>query len=196
MEKIFFYSLKYFLVINALAQAPFFASLVKHFAPERQQFLLRRELFLAFVTGVFFLVIGEPFLRTLQVSTSTVQICGGLILFFIALDILFPHQAVTRSDDPTKEPFLVPIAIPLLSGPSLMTMLMFSTRQEPNIWVLAAALGIAYLASSVVVLGAPAVCRLLGERGLAAVERLMGMLLIMLSVNMLTDGFRKFIQEL
>lgn len=196
MDTIFQYAFKFFLVINPVAQAPFFVSLVKNLDPKRQQSILRRELLLAWASGLFFLLIGDPFLDLLHVSRSTVQIVGGLILVFIALDIIFPHGQLTRDPDSGSEPFLVPIAIPLLSGPALMTTLMLETQLEPNTFILAAALALAYVVTAAIVLGAPAVVRLLGKKGMAALEQLLGMLLIMLATEMVVSGLYRFIEEL
>lgn len=196
MESILKHALKFFLVVNAVTQAPFFASLVQRFDHKKQQRILRRELFLAFCIGLFFLFIGGPFLDTLAVAPSTVSMCGGMILIFIANDILFPHQSLTRGGDDDREPFLVPIAVPLLSGPTLMTTLMFSTQEEPNLLKLALALFLSFIGTSIVILGAPKVIRFLGKKGLAALEQLLGMLLIMLGVEMVANGLRYYIMEL
>lgn len=196
MESVFKLALKFFLVINAVTQAPFFASLVQRFDPQKQQRILRRELFLAFSVGLFFLFIGDPFLRILALSPSTVRICGGLILIFIAVDIIFPHHQLTRGTDVESEPFLVPIAIPLLSGPTLMTTLMLSTQEEPSLLKLSLALSLAFIGTSTVILAAPTVIRALGKRGLAALEQLLGMLLIMLGVEMVASGLSLFMKEL
>ena len=189
-------ALTFFIVLNPVAQAPFFVSLVNHLDHKRQQQILKREILFALAIAYFFIFVGEIFLDALQVSPSTVRLCGGFILIFVAIDLIFPHGGLTRGAEEGTEPFLVPIAIPLLSGPSLMTTVMLFSKTEPSTLKLCAAVGLAYAAGAIAILGMPYAIQRLGKRGLSALEQLLGMLLMLIAIEMFTSGLNFFVQEL
>ena len=125
---------------------------------------------------------------------ESVTIAGGIILLLIALRLIFPKPEGVMGKQLGGEPFLVPIAIPMIAGPSVLAMLILMTQSSPNSnvnWLFAVI--IAWAFTAIILLAAPFLYRILKERGLIAMERLMGMLLVMMAVQMLINGFKALI---
>ena len=184
-----------FLVMDPLGNIPVFLSVLEDVAPERRTRVLLRELILAFFVLLFLLFFGQYFIGFLQLSEHSIRIAGGIILFLIALKMVFPvRRAAWTSDELHGEPLLVPLAIPMVAGPSAMAVVMLLSSDNPDRmseWVLA--LFAAWLLSSIILVSATGLKRFLGRRGLIAMERLMGMLLIALSVQMLLEGLSAYL---
>jgi MarC family membrane protein len=184
-----------FLVMDPLGNIPVFLSVLEDVAPERRTRVLLRELILAFMVLLFLLFFGQYFIGFLQLTEHSIRIAGGIILFLIALKMVFPvRRAAWTSDELQGEPLLVPLAIPMVAGPSAMAVVMLLSSNDPDrmpSWVLA--LFAAWLLSSLILVSATALKRFLGRRGLIAMERLMGMLLIALSVQMLLEGITAYL---
>ena len=184
-----------FLVMDPLGNIPVFLSVLEDVAPERRTRVLLRELVLAFLVLLFLLFFGQYFIGFLQLTEHSIRIAGGIILFLIALKMVFPvRRAAWASDELQGEPLLVPLAIPMVAGPSAMAVVMLLSSNDPDrmpSWVLA--LFAAWLLSSLILVSATALKRFLGRRGLIAMERLMGMLLIALSVQMLLEGVTAYL---
>ena len=187
-----------FLVMDPLGNIPIFLSVLEDVAPERRTRVLIRELLLAFVVLVLFLFFGQYVLGFLQLSQHSIRIAGGIILFLIALKMVFPVKRSAHTVEEIQgEPLLVPLAIPMVAGPSAMAIVMLMATNNPDRmmdWLLA--LFIAWLLSSLILVSASGLKRFLGQRGLIAMERLMGMLLIALAVQMLLEGISAYIVEL
>ena len=187
-----------FLVMDPLGNIPVFLSVLDKVAPGRRTRVLVRELLLALVVLLAFLYAGEMVLGFLGLSEHSIRIAGGIILFIIALKMVFPVARAAHADDEIQgEPLLVPLAIPMVAGPSTMAVIMLLSTNEPGRmtdWLLA--LLAAWLISSVILISATALKRFLGKRGLIAIERLMGMLLIALAVQMLLQGISAYMAEL
>lgn len=187
-----------FLVMDPLGNIPVFLSVLDKVAPERRTRVLIRELLLALGVLVVFLYAGETVLGFLGLSEHSIRIAGGIILFIIALKMVFPVARAAHADDEIQgEPLLVPLAIPMVAGPSTMAVIMLLSSNEPgrmNDWLLA--LLAAWFISSVILVSATALKRFLGQRGLIAIERLMGMLLIALAVQMLLQGISAYMAEM
>jgi len=183
-----------FFVINPIGNTPFIVSLLAKFDEKKQRRILVRELILGFLLALFFIFAGEQFLAQLEISETTIGICGGVILFFIAMSLIFPKPS-GHSEGMEREPYLVPIATPVLSGPCLLTTVMLYSHQVENIVTLVAAVSLAWFVTSAIVMLAPTIQRLFGERGLIALERLMGMLLTFLSLDMLITSLIRFVQQ-
>ena len=187
-----------FLVMDPLGNIPVFLSVLEDVAPERRTRVLIRELLLAFVVLVLFLFFGQYVLGFLQLSQHSIRIAGGIILFLIALKMVFPVKRSAHTVEEIQgEPLLVPLAIPMVAGPSAMAIVMLMATNNPDRmmdWLLA--LFIAWLLSSLILVSASGLKRFLGQRGLIAMERLMGMLLIALAVQMLLEGISAYIVEL
>lgn len=187
-----------FLVMDPLGNIPIFLSVLETVAPERRMRVLLRELLLAFIVLAFFLFFGRYLLGFLQLSEQSIRIAGGIILFLIALKMVFPvARSAHTVEDIQGEPLLVPLAIPMVAGPSAMAMVMLMATNNPGRmteWFLA--LFVAWLLSSIILISANGLKRFLGRRGLIAMERLMGMLLIALAVQMLLEGISAYLLEL
>jgi len=187
-----------FLVMDPLGNIPIFLSVLEDVAPERRTRVLIRELLLAFVVLVLFLFFGQYVLGFLQLSQHSIRIAGGIILFLIALKMVFPvKRSAHMAEEIQGEPLLVPLAIPMVAGPSAMAIVMLMATNNPDRmmdWLLA--LFLAWLLSSLILISANGLKRFLGQRGLIAMERLMGMLLIALAVQMLLEGISAYLAEL
>jgi MarC family membrane protein len=187
-----------FLVMDPLGNIPIFLSVLEDVAPERRTRVLIRELLLAFVVLVLFLFFGQYVLGFLQLSQHSIRIAGGIILFLIALKMVFPVKRSAHAVEEIQgEPLLVPLAIPMVAGPSAMAIVMLMATNNPDRmmdWLLA--LFVAWLLSSLILVSANGLKRFLGQRGLVAMERLMGMLLIALAVQMLLEGISAYLVEL
>ncbi|MBA3644798.1 MAG: hypothetical protein H0W63_01340 [Gemmatimonadaceae bacterium] len=178
-----------FLVLDPLGNVPFFLSALRHVAPERQAKVICRELLIALAVMVIFLFLGQYILNVLHVTQPALTAAGGVVLFLIAIRMVFPSDETPLEETVTSEPLIVPLAIPYVAGPSVLaTELIFMSR-NPEQWVTwLSALLIAWAAAGVILLFSPAVRRLLGERILQATERLMGMVLIVIAIQMLLTG--------
>lgn len=185
-----------FLVMDPLGNIPIFLSILDKVPEDRRRRVLVRELFLALLVLLAFLFFGKYLLGFLGLSEHAIRIAGAIILFLIALKMVFPvPRSAQIQEEYDEEPFLVPLAIPLVAGPSAMAIVMLLATNDPGrmpYWI--AAVGIAWLATAIILLSATGLKNFLGRRGLIAMERLMGMVLIALAVQMLLEGVTAFIQ--
>jgi multiple antibiotic resistance protein len=183
-----------FLVMDPLGNIPLFMTTLKKVDEERQRFVVVRELLIAFGVLVGFLFLGQYLLKLLQLSETALTTAGGIILMIIALKMIFPRRDASLQEDVEGEPFIVPLAIPYVAGPSAMATALLLMSREPGRWPewLLAVL-IAWFASAVIIYFSGYFARFLGEKGLVAIERLMGMLLITVAVQMLLNGIGEFV---
>ncbi|AMO54325.1 membrane protein [Endozoicomonas montiporae] len=185
-----------FLIMDPLGNMPIFISALKHVPEERRTKVLVRELLIALVILIIFLFIGDNMLSLLSLEQEAVSIAGGIILFLIALKMIFPpaRGGGIMGDTPDGEPFIVPMATPLIAGPSILATLILLGNQNPGEEVaLITAVFAAWLVSAAILVCSNRIMKLLGNRGVFAIERLMGMILIMLSVQMLINGISSYI---
>jgi MarC family membrane protein len=187
-----------FLVLNPLGNIPIFLSVLDTVKPERRRVVLIRELILALLVLVAFLFLGNYILQFLQLSQHALSISGGVILFLISLRMVFPAQRPAAMPDEVEgEPLLVPLAIPMVAGPSaLAVVILLATREPDRILHWLVALLAAWFLSSAILFSATSLQKFLGRRGLIAMERLMGMLLVALAVQMLLNGIAAYLQDL
>lgn len=179
-----------FLVMDPLGNVPVFLSVLKTVAPERRRTVLLRELAFAYLVLLAFLLAGSSLLRFLGLQPEAVSIAGGIVLFLIALRMIFPGEGTLSGEPLDGEPFVVPLAIPLIAGPSALATVLLLSRTTSSPGLLIAAVTIAWLVTGAILLSSTFLYRILGKRGLTAMERLMGMLLVMLAVQMLINGVR------
>lgn len=185
-----------FLLMDPIGNVPIFVSVLKDIDPKRQRVVILRELIIALIIIITFNFLGNVLLKFLNVQRPTLLIAGGMILFLIALKMIFPPSRDPDTEHAAdKEPFIVPLAVPLVAGPAVLAAVMLYSYQEQSEWVTVGAIGIAWAVSTVILLSSPYLKKLLGSRGLIACERLMGLLLILLSVQMFLEGLLLFIQE-
>lgn len=180
-----------FLVMDPLGNVPLFLSVLKTVDARRRRVVLLREIAIAYVVLLVFLLLGSSLLRFLGLQPEAIGIAGGIVLFLIALRMIFPGHASLSGEPLAGEPFVVPLAIPLVAGPSaLATLLLLQSAPSATLGSLMAALTIAWALTAMILLSSTYLYRVLGERGLIAMERLMGMLLVMVAVQMLLNGVR------
>lgn len=192
--KMFSVVLTLFLIMDPLGNVPLFLSALKDVKPERRWKVLVREVLFAYVFLLAFLFLGRYLLRLLGLQQETISIAGGIILFLIALRMIFPPETVGQGDKLQGEPFIVPLAIPLVAGPSTLAALLL-LQSGPNTTIeLLLALTIAWILTAVILLSSTLLNRLLRQRGLMAMERLMGMLLVMVAVQMFMNGVATFMR--
>ena len=183
-----------FFILDPLGNIPVLLSLFKGVPAERQRKVLLRELLIALAVLMLFLWGGQYALELMHLRQESVSIAGGIVLFLIGLKMIFPSPEGLFGDVPGGEPFIVPMAIPLVAGPSGMAAVMLLAAQEPHRmgdWSLA--LVLAWLATAALLFSATSLYKVLGMRVLIAVERLMGMLLVAISVQMLLDGVATYL---
>lgn len=193
---IFQLALVFFIVTNPIGNSPTIIALVKDHSLKGQQRILFREAMFAMALAIFFLFFGESFLASLKIQTYALTISGGLLLFLVALSMIFSHPSESQQDTPKQVPFIVPIATPLLSGAGLMTMIMLYAKQEANDLKILSAILIAWIGITGILVAAPYLQVFLGKRGLAALEQLMGMLLAMIAMEMIVSGASLFLKAL
>lgn len=133
-------------------------------------------------------------MKFLHVESDTIQIAGGIILFLICLKMIFPpchdvHDALPQN----MEPFIVPLAVPLIAGPSVLAAVIIYSKQETNNFVMLGAIFIAWIASLLILLASSYLQKALGWRGIVALERLMGLVLTLIAVQMFLSGVSAFI---
>lgn len=181
------------LVLDPLGNVPTFMALLKNVEAKRRHRVILRECAVATVLLFLFLGVGERFLALLGLSQSSLGIAGGIILFLIALRMVFESSEKVFGGLPQGEPFIVPLAIPMLAGPSaLATVILFSTQHQVGLGAAMAAIASAMGVTTVVLLLGTRITRVVGERGLEAMQRLMGLLLTAIAVEMFLRGLRAF----
>ena len=184
-----------FLVMDPLGNIAFFIAALSTVDPKRQRIVLVRELVIALVALVVFLFVGRSFLQMLNVSGDALTIAGGVILLLIALRMIFPAAEKPLKESIDGEPFIVPLAIPYVAGPSAMATELLLMNKEPDRWPeWLLAICLAWLACTVILYFASALRKYLTDRGLIAVERLMGMVLVTVAVQMLLTGTTEFLR--
>ena len=183
-----------FLIMDPLGNIPLFLSALKNVSPGRRRRVLVREIVFAYVVLLACLFVGSLALELLGLEQESISVAGGIVLFLIALRMIFPGEGSSAGESPEGEPFLVPLAVPLIAGPSTLAALLLLQRSSPGqMGSLFVALTIAWALSGAILLASPFFYRLLRERGLMAMERLMGMLLVMVAVQMFLNGVKTFL---
>ncbi len=184
------------LVIDPFGNVPVILSILKDVPLEKRKAIIVRETLIGLAILVLFLFGGELFLNLFHLETSAVRIAGAVIFFIIGLKMIFPgSEGSSGLYGSTNEPFVVPIAIPLIAGPStLATLLLMSKSHASDISGLFGALLLAWLASAFIMYLSPLLYKLLREKGLLALEKLMGMLLLIMSIQMFIDGIQGLLE--
>ncbi|ACV33574.1 MarC family protein [Accumulibacter sp.] len=184
------------LITDPIGNIPIFANALRHVAPERRPWVILREVLIAFVLLLTFMFVGEGFLRLMNLSELSLQIGGGVILFLIALRMIFPPPN-PDTPDTTGEPLIVPLAIPAIAGPSALATVLLLVSQAPDRrleWI--AALCITMAVSAVVLVLAERIQRVVGDRFVVALERLMGLVLVAMSIEMMLRGIKTFATQI
>jgi len=185
------------LVTDPFGNVPLVVAALREVPRERRLRVVVRECLIAYLLLLVFLFGGKAFLALMHLSETSVSIAGGVILFLIALKMVFPTPGGVFGGGAAGEPFIVPLAIPAIAGPSaLATVMLLASRSPESLGMLVLAVSITMAISVVVLAGADRVQRVVGEHGVLALERLMGLVLTALAVEMLLSGIRTFVTSL
>ena len=185
------------LVMDPIGNIPLFVSLLRSVEPARRTRVILRECAIAFGVLLLFVFFGSPILGALGLSDPSLTIAGGVILFLIALRMIFRHPEGIFGDTVDGEPFIVPLAIPSIAGPAaIATVMLLVSRAPQRLAEWSAAVTVATLVTVALLLFAERIARLAGERGLLAFERLMGLILTAIAVEMLLRGIEAFVRGL
>ncbi|MFM8436493.1 MAG: MarC family protein [Planctomycetia bacterium] len=179
-----------FFVMDPIGNIPLFLAALRPVDPARRPRVVVREMAIAYALLVAFLFAGRPLLATLGISEPALTIAGGIVLFLIALKMVFPAAHGALGEQVEGEPFVVPLAVPYVAGPSALATVLLMTSRDPGRqleWFLA--ISAAWLASAVILLLGAKLSRFLGDKGITAIERLMGMVLVASAVQMFLDGW-------
>lgn len=182
-----------FLVMDPVGNIPVFLSLLSNLEPRRAKAVVVRELIFALGVLIAFLFAGSYILQVLHVTEPALSISGGIILFLIALKMIFADVDEMFGKAPEGEPFVVPLAVPLIAGPSAMATVLLLMARQPDRWPdWLLAIFCAWLASGTILYFATSLGSILGERGTSAMQRLFGMLLTTVAVQMFLTGIQQF----
>ena len=188
------------LVLDPLGSLPIFVSVLRSVAPERRARVALRESAIAFGVLLVFMFAGQWLLDVMHLSQRSLAVAGGVILLIIALRMVFGGAAAMvagegpdAADGRPAEPFVFPLAVPLLAGPSAMaTVLLLASGQPDRVWHWVGALTVAMAVSALVLLMADRIRRLVGDSVVTATEKLMGLVLTAIAIEMLLDGLKKY----
>ena len=180
------------LITDPFGNIPVFANALKHVPPKRRPFVIVRENLIAFALLLLFMFVGEGFLKLMGLRETSLQLAGGVVLFLIALRMIFPPAAGGQEPELQGEPLIVPLAIPAIAGPSALATVILLVSRAPDRrleWI--GALALTIVISAVVLLLAERIQRLLGARFVVAMERLMGLILVAVAVEMVVRAFQQ-----
>lgn len=181
------------LVLDPFGSLPIFISVMRGVAPERRRWVALREVVLAFVALLVFMLGGDAFLRVMHLSERSLEVAGGVILLMISIRMIFSSGESIYAAEGGREPFIFPLAIPLMAGPSAMaTVLLLAARQPERLVEWVGALTAAMAVCGLVLLAADRIRRLLGDSVVNALEKLMGLVLTAISVEMILAGLKRY----
>jgi MarC family membrane protein len=181
------------LVLDPFGSLPIVISVMRNVAPHRRSRVVLRETAIAFAMLLGFMLSGQAFLKLMHLSERSLEVAGGVILLIIAMRMIFSGGSEIYDTDSAREPFVFPLAVPLLAGPSAMaTVLLLASRQPDRLWHWIGALSLALAVSGLVLLAADRIRRLLGNSMVAAIEKLMGLVLTAVAVEMILAGLKRY----
>lgn len=185
------------LVVDPFGNVPIVIAMLAEVPAPRRRRVILRECGIAFTVMAAFMAFGPEILAALRLSPTSLTIAGGVILFMIAIRMVFAHPEGAFGFQPAGEPLVVPLAIPLIAGPSaLATVMLLASREPGALGMLAGALMVAMALTAVVLLAGERLQRWIGPRGMQAMGRLMGLILTTIAVEMLLGGIRDFVTGL
>jgi multiple antibiotic resistance protein len=184
-----------FLIMDPFGNVSSFLSLLQGIEPKKQKTIVLREMLIALAVMITFYFIGEYIFSVLNVSETTLRLTTGVILFLVAIKILFPSIDSLRANLPKGEPFITPLAIPLIAGPSLLATIMLFSHLENSQPIMLTAIFISWAAAVAVLFASSHLQRFFGANGLMACERLMGMILILVAIQRFLEGVQQFVKD-
>lgn len=185
-----------FLIMDPIGNISSFLKMVDELPSKRVRWVVFREMLIALAFMLGFNFLGEFIFQILQLDHQTVELASAVILFLTAIKILFPSSNSLRANWPKGEPFIIPLAVPLIAGPSLLATIMMLAHLETSQPAMLIAILVAWAAAMIILLFARQLQQYLGHNGLMAGERLTGMLLVMLAVQRCMEGIQEFIAAL
>lgn len=194
--QIFSFTILFFIIMDALGNLPIFISLLKNVPSTQKKKIIIRELFFSLIIMCIFLFLGQNILQILHLKIYTISIVGSIILFFIAIKMIYPDILNDKKINNFQEvPFLIPLAVPLITGPSLLaTILVLSKKYSSQILYIFISLILAWLMTFIVLLSADFFSKILGKKGINILEKIMGIILILLSTQMFLDGINSWLK--
>ena len=181
------------LVLDPLGSLPVFIPIMRGVAPERRGIVAVREVFIAFCVLFAFMFFGDAFLRVMRLSERSLEVAGGVILLMVAIRMIFSHEGGVYGTPEGKEPLIFPLAVPLLAGPSAMaTVLLLASRQPDRLMSWVGALTCAMLVSGAALMLCDRIRKLLGDSVVSAIEKLMGLVLTAIAVEMMLAGLKRY----
>jgi multiple antibiotic resistance protein len=183
----------FFLLLDPLGNVPLYLAILKNVDPKRQRLIIFREMMIALGVILIFAWVGQEILSLLRISDATLALSGGILLFMIALKMVFSSSNQEfDAKEYHEEPLIVPLAIPLIAGPSILAAVMIYAKKEANVMVLFSAIFIAWLASFIILYYSDILKKILSKNGILALEKLMGLILTLIAVEMFLDGVTRF----
>jgi MarC family membrane protein len=188
-------SFSLFLLMDPIGNIPLYISLLYGVDAKKQPWVILREMCIALLAIILFYFLGDALLSFLHIRIDAIKIAGAIILFLISLKMVFPSPESDLQDlKKNTDPFIVPLAIPLIAGPAVLAAVMLLSRQNHSVGTMIGAIFFAWGASLIILISAPFLSKKLGQRGIMAIQRLMGLILILLSVEMFLEGFASYLQ--
>ncbi|NGX56260.1 MAG: hypothetical protein K1060chlam5_00498 [Candidatus Anoxychlamydiales bacterium] len=196
LRDMFSTALSIFIVMNSFGNISLFLSLLKGIPAKRKKQIVLRELLIAFFVIIVFNFIGGIFLSFLHITQDSVQIAGGVVLFLLSLKMLFPPEKKEEEKELKKitEPFIVPLAIPIVAGPAVLATVMLYSHQMPTT-IMLGAISLAWGFSLFILIMSAHLSDWMGEKGTMAIERLMGFVMVMISIQMFLTGLKTFMKS-
>ena len=190
-------SVTIFLIMDPFGNAPVFNAVLSRLDRRRRSIVVARELLIALFILLGFLLAGNTILDFLGLAQPSLSIAGGILLFIISLRMIFPSARVAEDNADMEDPFIVPLAVPLIAGPStIAVLLLLSSNQPEQLKEWSIALFLAWFGTTILLVASPFLLKVIGSRGSRALERLMGMILVILATQMLLNGIRSFVTSL
>jgi multiple antibiotic resistance protein len=184
-----------FLLMDPIGNVPFYISFLKEIDPKRQRYVIFREMVVALIIIIFFNFLGEGLLRFLSIDQETIRVSGGIILFLLSLKMIFPpNKDPSQQEKIVGEPFIVPLAVPLVAGPSVLAAVIIYSNEVSTLLIVGAIV-LAWCISLLILLASPTLKNWLGNKGLIACERLMGLILTFMAVQMFLSGVSGFLKN-
>ncbi|MDN3504883.1 MAG: MarC family protein [Rhabdochlamydiaceae bacterium] len=180
-----------FFLMDPLGNIPLYISTLKHLDKKKQKIIITRELLIALFVIYLFAYLGEKILNVFNISQSTLGIAGGLVLFIIAIQMIFPPSKETIPKH-EKDPLIVPLAIPYVAGPSILAAVMIFSNRVSNNLTLGLSIFTAWIFGFLILIFSPSIQKLLTPKGVQACERLMGLILTLIAVQLFMEGIAEF----
>ncbi|MBI2742527.1 MAG: NAAT family transporter [Chlamydiales bacterium] len=181
-----------FLLLDPIGNVPLFLTILKDFSAARRRAIIIREMCIALVVIIAFNFVGDGILTLLSVKEYTTMMAGGIILFLISLKMIFPEKTSEADLMPRKEPYIVPLAIPLVAGPAVLAAVMIFSKNH-SYAITIPAIFIAWAVSALILLASTHLKKFMGDRGIIALERLMGLILTLIAVQMFLGGVSLYV---